>query len=106
MTLQNKTRRAGGAAGLGNLSCLAADSSEIIQTGLANQSQNRLRLQFLAGRLHALGPKPLFHFLSEVERGAEIRSHLEKYSQLPADFIKAYRGDEFAAPFAIRRGCK
>lgn len=29
MTFQNETRLAGGAAGLGNSSCLAADSSEI-----------------------------------------------------------------------------
>ncbi len=59
------------------------------------EAANRLRLQFLAARLHTLGPKPLFYFLSEIERGAEIRSHLEKYAQLPTDFIKAYHGDRF-----------
>ncbi len=96
MTQTNETRRAGGAAGLGDSSVLGSiDSPEIIQNDSANQSQNRLRLQFLAARLHDLGPKPLFYFLSEIERGAEIRSHLEKYAQLPPDFIKAYRGDKF-----------
>jgi hypothetical protein len=43
------------------------------------------RLQFLAARLHALGPKPLFHFLDEVERGEPLRAHLERYAALPAD---------------------
>jgi hypothetical protein len=60
------------------------------------EGQKRLRLQFLAISLHALGPKPLFHFLDEVERGADPRSHLERYAALPADFIKANAGDRFA----------
>lgn len=55
----------------------------------------RTRLQYLARRLHALGPKPLFHFLDEVERGAPLRAHLETYAELPADFIKANGGDQF-----------
>jgi hypothetical protein len=58
------------------------------------EAANRTRLQFLAAR-HALGPAPLFHFLDEVERGADLRSHLEEYSQLPVDFVKANRGDQF-----------
>lgn len=59
------------------------------------EEQKRLRLQFLAISLHALGPKPLFHFLDEVERGADSRSQLEIYARLPAEFIKAYGGDKF-----------
>jgi hypothetical protein len=62
------------------------------------------RLQFLAQRLHALGAKPLYHFLDEVERGAPLRAHLERYAALPADLIKAYHGDNFAAPFVIQGG--
>jgi hypothetical protein len=61
----------------------------------------KARLRYLARRLHSLGPKPLFHFLDEVERGANLRAHLEKYAELPADFIKTNRGDEFATPFVI-----
>jgi hypothetical protein len=59
-------------------------------------STNQLRLQRLAEALHALGPKPLFHFLSELERGADMRTHLEQYATLPRDFIKANNGDCFA----------
>jgi hypothetical protein len=60
-----------------------------------------VRLRHLARKLHALGPKPLFHFLDEVERGADLRVTLETYAALPADLIPAYHGDQFAAPFAI-----
>jgi hypothetical protein len=56
----------------------------------------RVRLQYLARRLHGLGERPLFHFLDEVERGADLRPHLERYAALPADFIKANGGDKFA----------
>jgi len=31
----------------------------------------------------------------EVERGADLRSQLEKHARLPAEFIKAYGGDKF-----------
>jgi hypothetical protein len=63
-------------------------------------------LQQLAQRLHALGPKPLYHFLDELERGAPLRAHLEEYAKLPADFIKANRGDEFLPPFTIEGGAR
>lgn len=56
----------------------------------------RVRLQYLARRLHGLGERPLFHFLDEVERGADLRQHLERYAALPAAFIKANGGDQFA----------
>jgi len=70
----------------------------------ANQAKSRLK--YLASRLHALGPKPLYHFLDEVERGAPLRAHLEEYASLPADFIKANRGDEFLPPFTIEGGAR
>jgi hypothetical protein len=76
------TRRAllAGAPGLGNLSCVAADGFENKQDRFCAQAKSRTRLKYLAARLHPLGPKPLFHFLDEVERGADLRSHLERYA--------------------------
>ncbi len=68
------------------------------------QAQQLARLRFLAKRLYALGPRPLFYFLREVERGADLRDHLEKYAALPADFIKAHGGDEFESPSLIEGG--
>jgi len=59
-------------------------------------SARRVRLQYFARCLHALGQAPLFHFLNEVERGEPLRPHLERYAVLPADFILANGGDRFA----------
>jgi hypothetical protein len=67
------------------------------------QAAAQVRLQFLAGQVHALGPKPLFHLLDEVERGAPLRQTLEVYAALPVDLVRAYRGDRFPEPFAIRK---
>jgi hypothetical protein len=67
----------------------------------ARRAPENARLRFLADRLHALGPAPIYHFLTDIESGKPIRATLEEYAALPADFIKAYGGDEFAAPFVI-----
>jgi Holliday junction resolvase RusA-like endonuclease len=67
--------------------------------GDSKTSTPKVRLQFLARRLHALGPKPLFHFLDEIECGADLRTHLEEYSALPANLVKDYGGAEFLDPF-------
>ena len=68
------------------------------------QAPSQARLRYLARRLHALGPKPLYHFLDEVERGAPLRPHLERYARLPADFIREHHGDQFAPPRVIKGG--
>jgi hypothetical protein len=107
MTQKHETRRAGGAAELGNAVCLAANSPKNSRIERPPQAQNALRLRFLATRLYALGPKPLFHFLDGVERGADLRSHLEEYATLPVDFIKANGGDLFGRPaFLLGRAAR
>jgi len=63
-----------------------------------NHAAAQVRLKFLARRLHALGEAPLVHFLNELERGAALRPLLETYAALPADLIRAYRGDRFTPP--------
>jgi hypothetical protein len=79
------------------------DSSEDNHPQPSSQVQ-KLRLQFLAGRLQALGPKPLFHFVDELERGAHMRRLLETYAALPAELIQAYGGDQFGpAVHLVRR---
>jgi len=52
------------------------------------------RLRFVASRLHALGPRPLFEFLLELADGADPWSRLEKYASLDGDFLAALSGDE------------
>jgi hypothetical protein len=70
----------------------------------AIQEARSTRLKYLARRLHALGEKPLFYFLDEMDRGADLRESLEIYAALPAGLIKAYNGDKFAAPFLLKGG--
>jgi hypothetical protein len=89
VTIQNETRRAGGATGSRGMSFL-----DRIDTR-AN-STTRLRFQRLVEKLHALGPAPLAYFIIDVKRGGDVDSLLERYAALPADFIAAYRGDRFA----------
>jgi hypothetical protein len=62
----------------------------------AREARSRLRRQRLVEYLHQLGPAPLYHFLTEVERGAPLWRHVERYAALPAAFIKANGGDQFA----------
>jgi hypothetical protein len=61
---------------------------------------------YLARRLHGLGERPLFHFLDEFERGANLRPHLERYAALPAAFIKANGGDRFVPALHVIDGGK
>jgi hypothetical protein len=54
-----------------------------------------LRLRRLASALHALGPRPIYEFLKEIEAGADVRARLEAYARLPAAFVRANGGDKF-----------
>jgi hypothetical protein len=51
------------------------------------------RLRHLAGRIHALGERPLFELLRELDRGADLLDTLEQYAHLPAAFIREHGGD-------------
>jgi len=107
MTQKSETQP--GAAGLANLSLLGDfDNREINPNPHTNQVQSsgarRPRRRYLVAKLHALGPAPLAHFVAEIEAGADINATLEQYARLPADFVRAYGGNEFAAPFIIDGG--
>jgi hypothetical protein len=65
---------------------------------------NRVRLQHLARRLHALGERPLFHFIDEVERGYPLREHLEAYARLDPDVVATLSGSHFGAPVFVIEG--
>jgi hypothetical protein len=57
-----------------------------------------VRLRQLARRLHALGPRPLYELLRELDAGADLGERLERYAGLPADFIAAWGGDVMPPP--------
>jgi hypothetical protein len=46
--------------------------------------------------LHRLGPAPLGYFLREVEAGASIPDHLERYARIDPAFVRALGGDRYA----------
>jgi hypothetical protein len=56
----------------------------------------RLRRQRLVEHLHRLGPAPLGHFPREVENGAGIPEHLERYAKIDPAFVRALGGDRYA----------
>ena len=66
---------------------------------------DRVRLKHLARRLHALGERPLFPYLDEVERGYPLREPLEDYARLDPDLVAAPGGSHFGPTvFAIEGG--
>jgi hypothetical protein len=96
MSHTDEARRAGDAAGLGGSSLFCrCDNPDNKPSNHQIQPTNEPRLKYLAARLHDLGPKPLFHFLDEVERGADLPSHLERYGALPGAFVRALGDDHF-----------
>ena len=52
------------------------------------------RLRHLAAQIYALGPRPLYELLRELDAGAPLRPRLEAYARLQASFIRANNGDE------------
>jgi hypothetical protein len=102
MPISNETGRVGSATGSVNTATL--DNLNNKQKTGFSQAQNDVRLRFLAARLHELGPQPLYYFLRELERGADLRISLERYARLPAEFIAAYGGDRFEPTASLVRG--
>jgi hypothetical protein len=93
---QNETRRAWGAAELLELSCGEADTQDLKPNRAALQARNRMRRQRHERHLWRLGEQPLFYFLAEVEAGAEIATHLERYAEIDPNFVRSLGGDRFA----------
>jgi hypothetical protein len=56
-------------------------------------SSTALRLRHLAGRIHRLGPYPLYHLLCELSGSSAVLDRLESYAALDGDFIRALGGD-------------
>jgi hypothetical protein len=78
---------------------LAANSPENSRFERPPQAQfERLRRQRLVEHLHGLGPAPLGYFLREIENGAVIAEHLERYAGIDPDFVRAFGGSDFV-PF-------
>ena len=71
-----------------------------ISTDLSSTSDHTLRsprLQFLAERLHKLGPRALHEFIIELAtaHGASVVDRLEVYAALDPEILRAIGGHKF-----------
>lgn len=64
------------------------------------------RLRYLAERLHALGARPLFELLRELDAGAELRSRLERYCELDPELVVAIGADVMPEPALLVVGAR
>lgn len=62
------------------------------------------RLRLLAAKIHRLGPRPLYELLVELQAGAPLVPRLERYAELPADFIRSHGGDRLPEPRLVAGG--
>lgn len=64
----------------------------------ANTSLKALRLQRIAGSIHALGARALYELLAELvaEHGGDVLLRAEVYAALDPDIVRALGGDRFA----------
>jgi hypothetical protein len=98
MTLHVKRPPAGGADGPLELSFPGGNDHQASITSQAPKQAKivaRLRRQRLIAHLHKLGVAPLAYFLREVEAGASIPDHLERYARIDPEFVRALGGDRF-----------
>jgi hypothetical protein len=73
----------------------------MIPTSATIASSIAIRLRYLAGRLHALGPRSIYEIMCEIVGGADPMQRLETYARLDADFIREHGGDVLPPP--VRR---
>jgi hypothetical protein len=66
-----------------------------VKTSVTLPRSVALRLRHLAGRIHQLGPKPLFELFCEIAHSDESLARLETYGALDGDFIRLHGGDQF-----------
>ena len=71
----------------------AQDSDQLRQAISSLRSIPLVRLQYLAGRLHALGPRPTYELLRELAAGADLLNRLEVYARLDPDMVRALGAD-------------
>jgi hypothetical protein len=84
---------------------LVAENKEV-RGSLQAALTPRARLAYLAIRIHALGPRPLYELFRELEAGAPLIERLERYAALfpLADFILEHGGDRLPTLRSIPGG--
>jgi hypothetical protein len=65
-----------------------------------------LRRDFVARRVHALGPRPLYELLRELASGADLLTRLEAYARLDPALTAALGGSALQSLFAALDGSR
>jgi hypothetical protein len=71
----------------------ARDRDQLRQAISTPRSIPLVRLQYLAARLHALGPRPTYELLRELATGEDLCDRLEVYARLDPDMVRALGAD-------------
>ena len=61
-------------------------------TSLTIPSSISVRLRYLAGRIHALGPRPLFELLCELSTSSAVLARFETYAALDPEILDRFDG--------------
>lgn len=86
---REELRRLGGLSDLGK-------SLHPLHTMIAVAPQDRLRLEHLALRIHALGPRALFELFAEhLAKGDDLLGRIERYAAIDRDALVATGGNRF-----------
>lgn len=71
----------------------AQDTDQLSQAIHPQHSIPDVRLQYLAARLHALGPRSTYELFRELAAGADLFIRLEVYARLDPEIVRALGGD-------------
>lgn len=63
-----------------------------MQTSLTIESSIETRLRHLAGRIHSLGPRPLFEMMCELSGSSSALALFETYAAIDPDVLSRYGG--------------
>ena len=69
------------------------NNDQLRQAIYSPRSISDVRLQYLAGRLHALGLRSTYELLRELAPGADHLIRFEVYARLDPDMVRALGGD-------------
>ena len=100
MTNQQNRAPPGGWRSPENVFRLATENSTNPSSPDLQELTRTARLNYLAGRIHNLGPYPLYHLFHSHDAPSLLT--LEPYASLPSDFIRDHRGDRLP-PFMVGR---
>jgi hypothetical protein len=73
-----------------------------MHTSATLRSSTAIRVKYLAGRVHALGPRPLYEYLCEIIGGSsDPMGRLEKFAAMDPEVLDYFGGRELPPPLRL-----